>query len=155
MSADFAGADGDRAPLAEGRYDAHVLPDLDIAKGGFRASVEVKLKTEAPWYNVGQRYQHGIAWRLHKSYLARQKHTGTPVFLLVIERSTGALLFGRLDRLALNAQIDPRNLAEGGMEDGGMIFFGREDFAVIRRIEEPLFDFPVQLSIFGPNGGEA
>lgn len=147
IPADYAGENGETVPLLQWAHHAWIVPDLDVVGNGHRGAVDVKVKTKAVYYGVMQRYVHGISLRQHEHYLGYQDATGTPVYLLIIERETGEYLFARLDDLIPNAQKDRRSKEDGGMENGGMIFYKKADFTLVHRTDKPLFDCPIQLSL--------
>ena len=123
-SYDFSGDDGEKAPKLIGLSDGFAIPDLDVSRAGRRAWCEVKTKASATLHRASGRLEHGISTRLLRAYLRVQEITGCPVFLVVIEEDTGAMIRGRLDVLMEHV----RYYTGEQMGRGGMAFFLRGDF---------------------------
>lgn len=116
-SYDYTGTDGDKAPRMQAYRDSYVVPDLDVARGGQRAWIEVKTKTIPVFFRATQQERHGIEQRLWRDYEAVQRETGDPVFLFVIEQNSGTILCERMDRLgSLDGEL--RHLDPGTSTNG-------------------------------------
>jgi len=130
-SYDYSGEDNDKAPRLQGNLRAYVIPDLDIARGGRRIWAEVKTKACATYTRITQRFEHGIPMRHFRDYRAVQDITGCSVWLFVYEENTGEVLCGELDNLAAHK----REYTGGKMSYGGMVFFPRDAFTLLAKLE--------------------
>mgnify|MGYP001343493932 CR=1 FL=1 len=133
-SYDFTGDENNKAPKLQGLRDAHVIPDLDVAKDGRRKWCEVKTKREASFTRKTGRYEHGISERHLRSYMRVQAITGTPVHLVVYEESTGALLMQTADWIAANGRRS--NMKKQGRDEGGMVYFPRDGMKQIYTVPQ-------------------
>jgi hypothetical protein len=132
-SYDYSGKEGDMPPRLQGLKQAWPVPDLDISRNGERRWVEVKTKARADYTRTTQRYEHGIPLRHYRAYLDVERITGTPVWLFVVEESTGAILAARLSDLDSVKRVydGPK------MSRGGMAYFPRDAFVVAREDSPP------------------
>jgi len=89
-SYDFNG--DDKAPRMRCMGDGLVIPDLDCARAGTRRWVEVKTYDHAAFNRAMKCLVHGIKRRLYYDYVQVEINSGAPVFLCVLEVSTGDLL---------------------------------------------------------------
>lgn len=119
-----------RAPVLHGPDEQELtLPDLHAFGPNGPFWVEVKRKTEPMLYQKHDRLEHGIDRRHYDDYLAVGHITNLPVYLAIVEDSTGDVLIGLLDHLAENVRYYP--------EDGEptrhapMVNFAREDFELL------------------------
>ena len=133
-SYDYSGEDGDKAPKLHGAFNSYVIPDLDASKEGLRIWVEVKTKTAATYTRITRRLEHGIPYRHFRSYREVEQITGCPVYLVVYEIETGEVLAGRLVELEKNARYSDSTVM------GKMIFFPRDVFKVMARLNEKVAD---------------
>ena len=129
-SYDYSGDDNNKAPRIQGANSCHVLPDLDIAKGGDRRWAEVKTKEQATFTRKTQRFEHGIPLRHYNDYLEVQHITGNEVWLFVYEEKSSEILCAKLDDLSQQK----REYNGGKMSRGGMIFFPRDAFRVWKKL---------------------
>ena len=130
-SYDYAGDEKDKAPKLQGNKYSFVIPDLDISRAGNRLWAEVKTKREPTEHRVTKRVEHGIPLRHFQHYQRVQEITGCPVWLFVVEESSGDVLCGKLDELTKNG----REYNGNKMSNGGMIFFLRGDFKQWGRVQ--------------------
>ncbi len=139
-----------KAPLMSRVMDAGVLPDLDVMGGGQSCWVEVKCYTDVHLSPV-QRYSdgkkmpvHGIPYRNYKEYLGVQKESGRPVFLAILEESTGDVLCRRLNDLVDlyhgNVDIGPSYNRKDGSRGEPQVYFRRDFFHVLFNINDPRVD---------------
>ena len=94
-SYDYSGSEGDMAPRLQGLTRGYPVPDLDVSREGQRLWVEVKTKARPDWTRKTQRLEHGIPLRHYEAYCEVERITGTPVWLCVIEESSGDVLKAR------------------------------------------------------------
>ena len=123
-SYDYSGEDNNKAPRLQGLAHGLAIPDLDVSKDGRRFWVEVKTKTRSNEYRKQGILKHGIHVSHFEQYLEVERITGTAVWLVIYEESTGALLSQRLSELAKVADFDRRPV----MARGGMVYFPRDSF---------------------------
>jgi hypothetical protein len=129
----------DKAPMLEGPYKGHRLPDLQVSGHGKSGWRELKEKTACNFTHSEGRYDHGIGLRCYRDYDAVQQISGLPVVLVIGEYSTGLILAQSLDKLGL-----PRIYPGDKMDPGGMAFWPRSSFDIWGRYDTT----PGQLSIF-------
>jgi len=123
-SYDYSGDDGDKAPKLQGLLQSYVIPDLDIAKDGKRKWCEVKTKHAATWTRTTQQWEHGIPKRHLDSYLQVEAITGTEVFLVIYEESTGSLLRQSAQEIAKTGRLS--QMKKEGRTQGAMVYFPRD-----------------------------
>lgn len=129
-SYDYSGEDDNKAPRMEGVNLSYVIPDLDTMKDGNRYWIEVKTKEEATFTRKTQKLEHGIPLRHYRHYHEVEKISGCAVFLAVYEIRTGDILMAKLSNLDKHVRI-----YDGGkMSRGGMAFFPRDAFDLLRTI---------------------
>jgi len=94
---DYTGKAGDKAPWLQFTGDRRfILPDVDVCGGGDRFWFEIK-SYYGPADNRALGAQvHGIPGRLYRDYLEVEKESGCPVYIAVLEISTGLLLAAQL-----------------------------------------------------------
>ncbi len=128
-SYDYSGKDNNKAPRLQGTDKEYILPDLDVSKEGARRWVEVKLKLQATWTHLTQRFEHGIPIRHFESYVEVQRITGCEVWIFIYEENTQRLLVQSLNCLTLVSRVyrGPK------MNREGMIYFPQDSFCVLRR----------------------
>lgn len=118
---------GEGAPKVRGQFNGRVftavMPDIDAAIDGKRFWIEVKGKTTCGYYRKYRCYTHGVRKRLWAEYQKIQDHFGTPVFLMVVEKSTGNFLVQRIDTLDQR-----RRDGDGDLDDS--FWFDRDDFVL-------------------------
>ena len=126
-SYDYSGSEGDMAPRLQGLTRGYPVPDLDVSREGQRLWVEVKTKARPDWTRKTQRLEHGIPLRHYEAYCEVERITGTPVWLCVIEESSGDVLVARL------TELDGVKRVYSGdkMSRGGMVYFPRDAFQMI------------------------
>jgi hypothetical protein len=134
-SYDYSGNDGDKAPKLQGLLHSHVIPDLDIAKGGKRKWCEVKTKRAATWTRITQQWEHGIPKRHLDAYLQVEAITGTDVFLVVYEESTGVLL--RISAKQIADTGRESEMKKSGYSQGPMVYFARDAMLQIGTVPAP------------------
>lgn len=132
-SYDYAGPDGDRAPMLATNGDKLILPDLDVAANGVRAWVEIKAKDHAWRHNKCRRDEHGVDLRQFRHYQRVERETGTPVWLCVYERNTGAVLVTRIGALT-ESDAHPGQMVKGGFDEGPVLNVSRDAFTKVAQI---------------------
>lgn len=130
-SYDYSGEDGNKAPKLQGDGEAWPIPDLDVAKASRRHWVEVKTKRAPSFTYVTRRLEHGIPQRHFEAYQRVEEITGTPVWLAIVEEESGEVLIARLADIAAHARF----YRGGRMDRGGMVFFPRDQFRLLDRVQ--------------------
>lgn len=94
----------------------YCLPDLDVSYGGVRFWLEIK--TKAPrWYRKEKCWRFGLSLRLYRHYLAVQRLTATPVFIVFWDTAGGRIYWGKLSSLR------PQYYFGKAMHEGDFVFF--------------------------------
>lgn len=88
----FSGENDNEAPALEFHNERVTLPDYDVSLKGRRFWLELKTYKEPQWNRAHRCMVHGVPTRLIEQYERSEKETGTPVYLGVLEVSSGALL---------------------------------------------------------------
>ncbi len=122
--------DGGGAPMAQGRDDRIVLPDIDAMKDGHRFWVEVKTRKHASYTRCTGRLEHGFPLVDYGHYQRIQREAGATIYICIYEVSTGDVLVASIDRLDEVKRIYTGNK----MNHGGMVFFPRSSFKVWKNI---------------------
>lgn len=76
-----------------------VAPGLDPGRPSIPCLMDVTAKKQASWYATDRVYNHGIETTRMDFYRIAIRKTGLPIYLVVFERSTGAVLAENLERL--------------------------------------------------------
>lgn len=118
----------DKPPLLKTKTESLIIPDLDVCKGGRRYWLEVKYKADATFHRASGVWEHGINLRQYLHYKRVETTTGCPVFLSVVENSSGRLLLARLLDLPEGRRYSGRK-----MDKDGMIFWPVDCFSVSRK----------------------
>lgn len=136
----------------DGAHRGFILPDLDVAKKAERLWVEVKTKRQSTTTQATGKAEHGIGRHHYYDYLAVQRETGNYVYLAVYEEDTREIIIGRLDQLAMricrcrNCRAAPASqqyVRNCRMSRGGMVFFLRDGFKMIARLND---DFSIEVA---------
>ena len=134
-SYDYSGLDEGKPPRLQGKLRGYVIPDLDVAKDGKRRWFEVKAKTEPSqtWSSrltgvKGIVPAHGVAKRLVDNYAAVERITGTPVYLVIVEKISDTWLWQRLAVLRKGKEWETISA-----KMGHMVFWPRVAFRVLDR----------------------
>jgi hypothetical protein len=124
---DFSGEDGNKAPRMQFADFGLVIPDLDLCKGGKRRWGEVKTKFKADAHRKSGDYVHGIDRKHFDSYMSVERESGCPVFIFIVEESTGRILYGPLSELPIHHTFD-------GYGKGGMVYWNVTEFKELKRL---------------------
>lgn len=118
---DYSGLQDDKAPrlTAVLPEDSLIVPDLFCARNGRSTWVEVKLKAGASFTRLTQRLETGLSRRLWDHYLAVEKTTGLPVWLLFVHEAEQEMR-GESQQALLNST--PRYYTGTKMGRAGMVF---------------------------------
>lgn len=117
------------APSLEGWVRKVVLPDLQVARAGKIAWVEVKTKSRPVHYQKANELRHGIGQRHWNAYLEVQETTGVPASLAIVELSTKVLLFAWMALLSQHVrQHSGSTIAHGER----MVYWPRDMFKQYR-----------------------
>lgn len=146
ITADLQERNTNGAPGARSDDNFITLPDLDVAKKGYRGWCEVKYKKAYSFTRITQRPEHGIGLRKFKMYQRIQQETGTPVYLFVYEADSGAVLYNHIDILL--AEEFYRIYNGNKMDSGGMIYFARSNFNLWGKVALIGKDIYQQLDLF-------
>ncbi|MFN7134036.1 MAG: hypothetical protein ACK4N5_18305 [Myxococcales bacterium] len=98
-SYDYTGSDGNKAPRLQFATFGLIVPDLDVCREGTRQWLEVKTYAGPAWNRRRKTLVHAIPARLFADYVAVEKQSGSPVWIAVLELSSGELLVVRLAAL--------------------------------------------------------
>jgi hypothetical protein len=135
---------GKGAPMLEGQKDKIISPDILSAAAGHTRLVEVKTKTTSTVHrNTGVR-ESGIEERLVEHYLAYQKASGLPCWMIFIHLEQDEVLTQRLDYLCKESRLarDPGTVQSYG---GPMRFFRCDAFDLLARLSELTLDSPLTI----------
>lgn len=88
----FSGENDNEAPAIEFHDKRIVIPDADVSMRGRRFWLELKTYKEPQWNRAHRCMVHGVPIRLVEEYEQSERETATPVFLGVLEVSSGSLL---------------------------------------------------------------
>ena len=124
-------------PRLEDATNGVVLADMQLYKGVRAGWVEVKSKSSVMYFRKKDRYEHGIDLDKLNQYWRLQNDTGQPVYLLICELSSGAVLMQSLS--TLGSQGKPRKGCNTS-DRKEMISFIRDAFAVVGAISVPTED---------------
>jgi hypothetical protein len=129
--------DNGGAPAMEGPAGFFAaLPDFDTTKLGERRYVEVKTKTAPAFFVKWQREVHGISLRSLDSYKAVQQESGTPCWLVVVERERWNILSAPLSYL-IQPMWSRMYQGQNEQDNGGNIYFDRQAFNLLGTIPGP------------------
>ncbi len=162
------------APGARKKNGFITLPDLDVAKNGYRGFVEVKYKTKADYTTVTNRDEHGIGLNSFKKYREAQRQFGSEVLIFILEGQSGAILYNTIAILlpdvdyhierkgtlsfVYKEQGEKHSLARiyhgNAMDYGGMIFFPRSSFGLWGKIALLGEEVWTQIGLFDEIKGE-
>lgn len=122
---DQLGVHGTKAPMTHGPFAGYRLPDFTVMKAGASYWAEVKLKSRPTYTHRLQQYDHGVDLPNWTDYLAVEKVSGLPGFLIVGERSTGCILAASFAHLKAVARIVTHKTSS--FPHGG-VFWPRDSF---------------------------
>ena len=126
-----------RGPRMEDAGNGVVLADMQLYKGVRAGWVEVKGKTRPNYYRRLDRLEHGIDLDKQNQYWRLQNTTGQPVYLLICEVNSGALLMQSLS--TLGSQGKPR-IGHNTKDNKDIINWFRDAFAIVGGISVPAGD---------------
>lgn len=111
------------APRIEGRQpdgtlESLVMPDILACKNGAWVWFEVKLKDHADWHRKTNTLVTGLPLRNWQHYLAVQKATRTPVWIVFVHLTEREVLAGDISVLSYH-HIHHAST----MDNGGTVFF--------------------------------
>lgn len=149
ITADLQERNTNGAPGARNDDSFITLPDLDVAKKGYRGWCEVKYKGASTFHRITQRDEHGIGIRKFKMYQRIQQETGTIVYIFVYEANSGAVLYNSLDVLLTDGFFRTwTGKRKKGNDKGGMIYFARSNFNLWGKVALLGKDIYQQLDLF-------
>ena len=96
---DYSGPGGAKAPRLQFATNGFAIPDLDVCKEGKRLWVEVKTYRAAAMNRKLGELVHGIESRLFRHYMVVREHTGSPVWIAILERDTRDLVVADMSAL--------------------------------------------------------
>lgn len=133
-----------KSPVATRLWEANIEPDLDAWKSGTSCWVEVKSHAHAHKSPIQKSLTHGITHRHYLHYRKMQKESGRPVFLAILERSTGDVLCRSLDHLTDfyhgHVDVGPAYNDQWGEHHESQVYFRREYFHVLFSVHDPHVD---------------
>jgi hypothetical protein len=114
ITADLPAGNG-HGPRLEGEGEAFTLPDLMVPGGRRPGWIEVKYKKDWWLYEKWGEEMHGIDAPKWLHYCKVRDHSRLPLYLLIMEESSGALLMQSLDTLR---SVRERDIVRGTFAPG-------------------------------------